>query len=116
MTETILQSTDQQDFLQRIAQKRASVWQWAPGVEFVCRQESLGWGVSLNIQRQAQRPDLFSETLKRRFDNVESYEGYYICLDSQHTFVVWHELHNDDQGEQLQALLGQLLSLAGLKH
>ncbi|WP_339494515.1 MULTISPECIES: negative regulator of hrp expression HrpV [unclassified Pseudomonas] len=116
MTETILQSSDQQDFLMRIGEKQASVWQWAPGIEFVCRKESLGWGLALNIQRQAQRPDLFSEALKRRFENVESYDGYYICLDSQHTFVVWHELNIEYQGEQLQTLLCQLLSLAGLKH
>ncbi|QXI31253.1 negative regulator of hrp expression HrpV [Pseudomonas vanderleydeniana] len=116
MTETIFHSTDQQDFLRRTAEKRAGVLQWAPGIEFVCRKESLGWGLALNIRRQAQRPELFSETLKRRFEDVESYEGYYICLDSQRTFVVWHELQGDYRCEQIQALLLQLLSLAGLKH
>ncbi|MDI2591015.1 negative regulator of hrp expression HrpV [Pseudomonas sp. N3-W] len=116
MTEPILQSADQQDFITRIVEKRPSSWQWAPGIEFVCRQESLGWALALSIERQAQRPELFSETLKRRFENVELYEGYYICLDSQQTFVVWHELTNDYHNAQLQSLVGQLLSLAGLKH
>lgn len=116
MTETILQSSDQQDFIARIVEKRASSWQWAPGIEFVCRQESLGWALALNIERKAQRPELFSETLKRRFENVESYDGYFICLDSHRTFVVWHELQSDYQSAQLQSLVCQLLSLAGLKH
>lgn len=116
MTEMILRSTDRQDFIARVSQKCASSWQWAPGIDFVCRQESVGWGLALNIKPQAQRPDLFSETLKRRFEDVESYEGYYICLDSQHTFVVWHELSSDDQDEQVQHLLCEFLSLAGLKH
>lgn len=116
MTETILQSKDQHDFLALVDEKRASIWQWAPGTEFVCREESVGWGLALHIQRQTQWPNLFSETLKRRFENVESYEGCRICLDSQLTFVIWHELPSDHQREQVYALVRQLLALAGLKH
>ncbi|MGE8187531.1 negative regulator of hrp expression HrpV [Pseudomonas sp. NPDC086278] len=115
MTESTLQMSDQQRFLNQVSEKRASKWQWAPGIEFVCRQESLGWALMLNIERQAQRPDLFSETLRRRFENAESYEGYYICLDSRRTFVVWHELDHTCQSAQLQSLVSQLLSLAGLR-
>ena len=115
MTETILQSKDQQDFLALVDEKRASTWQCAPGIEFVCRQESVGWGLALYIERQMQRPNLFSETLKRRFENAQSYEGCCICLDSQLTFVIWHGLAGDYQREQICEVGRQLLTLAGLR-
>lgn len=115
MTEVFFETSGQQEFLRYATESRASAWQWAPGIEFVCRKESIGWGIALNIHRQAQHSDLFSETLKRRFENVESYDGCYICLDSNYTLVVWHELHNGCQSEQLHELLDQLLSLAGVK-
>ncbi|MGN7738561.1 negative regulator of hrp expression HrpV [Pseudomonas sp. 22526] len=116
MTKMLLQSKDQQDFIALVDEKQASTWQWAPGIEFVCREESLGWGLALYIYRQTQRPNLFFETLKRRFENVESYDDCFICLDSQLTFVIWHELTGDHRREQVYILVRQLLALAGLKH
>ncbi|EKN45184.1 MULTISPECIES: hypothetical protein [Pseudomonas] len=117
MTETILRSNDQRDFFVSIGQQRPSTWQWAPGIDFVHRKDSVGWGLSLMIERRAQRPDLFSDALKRRFENIESYDGYYICLDSQQRFVVWHELDPDYRREDaLQELVGEFLMLAGFNN
>ncbi|AHF67044.1 hypothetical protein PCH70_18910 [Pseudomonas cichorii JBC1] len=77
----------------------------------------MGWGLALMIERQAQRPNLFSDTLKRRFEDVESYDGYYICLDNQQRFVVWHELGRDYRREDtLHGLLSEFLTLTGFKH
>lgn len=117
MSEMILHSANQQDFLACIGEERASIWPWAPGIELVYRKESIGWGVALNIQRKAQRPNLFSDTLKRRFEDVESYDGYYLCLDSQQTFVVWHAVSNECFSVVLmQGLINGLLELVGLTH
>jgi hypothetical protein len=117
MTETILRSSDQRDFLVSIGEQQPSTWQWAPGIDFVYRRDSVGWGLALMIERQAQRPNLFSDTLKRRFENVESYDGYYLCLDNQQRFVVWHELDRDYRREDtLHGLLSEFLTLTGFKH
>ncbi|EJM67167.1 hypothetical protein PMI30_02346 [Pseudomonas sp. GM50] len=117
MNEVIIRSTDQQDFMTHVGEGRASAWQWAPGIELVFREEGVGWGIALNIQRSAQRPNLFSDTLKRRFEDIESFDGYYICLDGQHTFVIWHALPDElRSSDTLEQILTQVLELAGLKH
>ncbi|WP_260954403.1 negative regulator of hrp expression HrpV [Pseudomonas citri] len=117
MNEVIIRSTDRQGFISRIGDGQASIWQWAPGIELVFREEGVGWGIALNIHRSAQRPNLFSDTLKRRFEDVESFDGYYICLDSQHTFVIWRALPGElRSSDTLEHLLTQVLELAGLKH
>ncbi|WLG82449.1 negative regulator of hrp expression HrpV [Pseudomonas cucumis] len=117
MNEVIIQSADQHSFITHVGDGRASVWQWAPGIELVFREEGVGWGIALNIRHSAQRPNLFSDTLKRRFEDVETFDGYYICLDSQHTFVIWHALPCEQRSsDALEQFLAQVLELAGLKH
>lgn len=99
-----------------IRERRASTWQWSPGVDFIHDDASLGWGLALSIERRAQRPNLFSDTLRRRFEGLESYDGFYVCLDSQQRFVVWHELDVEDRSDnRLQGLLDKLLVLAGFR-
>ncbi|BAP46077.1 negative regulator of hrp expression HrpV [Pseudomonas sp. 21LCFQ02] len=117
MTETILRSADQRDFFVTIREGRSSTWQWSPGVDFIHDDASVGWGLALSIERRAQRPNLFSDTLRRRFESIEAYEGYYVCLDSQQRFVVWHELAGDYRSDNdLQRLIDRLLVLAGFRH
>lgn len=94
---------------------QASVWISSPGVEFVYGRETLGWALSLNVYRRTQRPNMFSGTLERRFENVEFYEDCFVFLDGKQTFVILYLLKNPDQREQVDEIINRLLFLVGFK-
>jgi hypothetical protein len=117
MIEPIEANSDHGNFLAAVLAGQASRWSWAPGIDFTFNEERVGWGVALNIKRQFQRPDLFASALAKRFQEAMSYEGYYLCLDSWETFIVWHAIQEEGRDlTSLQRIINRLLDLAGLHH
>jgi hypothetical protein len=102
-----------QAFQSSIAAGVPAYWEIAPGVEFGLRREPHSVGLALQVKSEALRRNQMQQALERRFQYPQDYHGYFMFLDPQRAFVVWHalpeapvaiELINDIQFQQLTLL------------
>jgi len=104
-------------FYAHVAAERAAVWPVATGVAFVSRREHRDWGIALHIEGRALRPEQLRDALARRFSQAELFNDYFLFLDVQRDFVVWHAAPgvSESQGS-LDSIRQHELMLAGLDH
>ncbi|UZE25648.1 type III secretion protein HrpV [Pseudomonas sp. B21-056] len=112
----MIEVTEKAAFYAQVAARRAAVWPVAKGVAFVSRCEHHDWGIALHIEGRALRPEQLHEALQRRFTQAERFNHYFLFVDVQHDFVVWHAVH---EGAATVASLDEIrfrqLQLAGLE-
>ncbi|SEI56942.1 type III secretion protein HrpV [Pseudomonas sp. NFR16] len=104
-------------FYAHVAAERAAIWPVASGVAFVSRREHRDWGIALHIEGRALRPEQLRDALERRFSQSELFNDYFLFLDVQRDFVVWHAVpHAAESPVSLDSIRRHELMLAGLDH
>jgi hypothetical protein len=104
-------------FYAHVAAERAAIWPVASGVAFVSRREHRDWGIALHIEGRALRPEQLRDALERRFTQAELFNDYFLFLDVQRDFVVWHAVSQVTESPvNLDAIRRHELMLAGLDH
>ncbi|WHU82417.1 HrpV family type III secretion system protein (plasmid) [Pantoea agglomerans pv. betae] len=66
----------------------------------------------LNVHPTAQAPGMYQRLLRRRAQQPESYEGCYLCLNSERVLSCWRQLSETDAEDKQQ--IAQLFDLAGI--
>ncbi|TPG88492.1 type III secretion protein HrpV [Pseudomonas caspiana] len=104
-------------FYAKVAAEQAAVWPVAAGISFVSRREHQDWGIALHIESRSFKPQQLRTALERRFTQSHLFPDYFLFLDSQRDFVVWHAT---PIGSGSQVCLDDIrqhqLLLAGLDH
>lgn len=104
-------------FYAHVAAERAAIWPVANGVAFVSRREHRDWGIALHIEGRALRPEQLRDALERRFSQAEVFNEYFLFLDVQRDFVVWHAVPGlSESSASLDSIRQHELMLAGLDH
>lgn len=104
-------------FYAHLAAERAAIWPVATGVAFVSRREHRDWGIALHIEGRALRPEQLRDALERRFSQAELFNDFFLFLDVQRDFVVWHAVPGAQESPvSLDSIRRQELELAGLGH
>lgn len=104
-------------FYAHLAAERTAIWPVAAGVAFVSRREHRDWGIALHIEGRALRPEQLRDALQRRFSQAERFNDYFLFLDVQRDFVVWHAVPQmPDSQTRLDSIRQHELILAGLDH
>jgi hypothetical protein len=104
-------------FYAHVAAERAAIWPVATGVAFVSRREHRDWGIALHIEGRALRPEQLRDALERRFCQAERFNDYFLFLDVQRDFVVWHAVPGLSESQaSLDTIRRHELMLAGLEH
>ncbi|MFJ3485273.1 type III secretion protein HrpV [Pseudomonas sp. NPDC090202] len=104
-------------FYAHVVAERAAIWPVANGVAFVSRREHQDWGIALHIEGRALRPEQLRDALERRFVQAERFNDYFLFLDVQRDFVVWHAVSTTSESPvTLDSIRRHELLLAGLEH
>ncbi|WP_296187453.1 type III secretion protein HrpV [Pseudomonas sp. UBA1879] len=104
-------------FYAHVTAERAAIWPVATGVSFVSRREHRDWGIALHIEGRALRPEQLRDALERRFSQAEVFNDYFLFLDVQRDFVVWHAVPDASPSPtSLDSIRQHELMLAGLEH
>ncbi|MDH0744985.1 type III secretion protein HrpV [Pseudomonas sp. GD03842] len=113
----MIRVSEKHAFYSHVAAERAAIWPVASGVAFVSRREHRDWGIALHIEGRALRPDQLRDALERRFAQAEVFDEYFLFLDVQRDFVVWHAVPSlADSTLSLDSIRQHELMLAGLEH
>jgi hypothetical protein len=112
----MIRVSEKADFYAHVAAERAAIWPVASGVAFVSRREHRDWGIALHIEGRALRPEQLRDALERRFSQAELFNDYFLFLDVQRDFVVWHAVQGQSQSVSLDSIRQHELMLAGLEH
>ncbi|MGY2289759.1 type III secretion protein HrpV [Pseudomonas sp. SDO528_S397] len=105
------------EFYEQVSAGQAAVWPVAAGVSFVSRREHHDWGIALHIDSRTLQPQQLRGALERRFTQSHLFPDYFLFLDSQRDFVVWHAAPVTQQGgSTLDNICQHQLMLAGLDH
>lgn len=86
----MIQVTQKDTFYAHVKAQRSAIWPVATGVTFVSRAEHHDWGIALHIEGWTLRPEQLRDALQRRFLQAELFNDYFLFLDVQRDFVVWH--------------------------
>lgn len=86
----MIQVTQKDVFYAHVKSQRYAIWPVATGVTFVSRAEHHDWGIALHIAGRTLRPEQLRDALQRRFSQAELFNDYFLFLDVQRDFVVWH--------------------------
>lgn len=108
----MIQVTEKASFYANVVAERSAMWAVAPGVSFVSRAEHRGWGMALHIDSRALKPQQMHDALERRFVQAHLFAGYFLYLNVQRDFVVWHAA--PEPGESLDDIRERELMLVGL--
>lgn len=104
-------------FYAHVAAGRTAIWPVATGVAFVSRREHRDWGIALHIEGRALHPEQLRDALERRFSHAELFNDYFLFLDVQRDFVVWHAVSQAAESQlSLDSIRRHELMLAGLDH
>ncbi|NWA02070.1 type III secretion protein HrpV [Pseudomonas gingeri] len=104
-------------FYERVAAEQDAIWPLVSGVSFLSRREHHDWGIALHIEKRALKPQQLRETLERRFTQSHRFPNYFLFLDPQRNFVVWHAVPDSGEGSpSLDQIRQHQLMLAGLEH
>ncbi|WP_437883137.1 type III secretion protein HrpV [Pseudomonas sp. LRF_L74] len=113
----MVQVSQKHAFLELAAAECHAVWPLAAGVAFVSRQEHQNWGVALHVENAMLEPQQLRDTLARRFSQADRFHDYFLMLNPQRDFVVWHAAPGPwDQALSLDEICHEELALAGLDH
>ncbi|CAM3058450.1 type III secretion protein HrpV [Pseudomonas floridensis] len=113
----MIEVTEKVAFYTQVAAQNPAVWPVANGVAFVSRREYHDWGIALHIEGRALRPEQLREALQLRFSEAERFNNYFLFLDIQRDFVVWHAVSDaPDSVTNLDEIRRHELILAGLDH
>lgn len=86
----MIQVTQKDIFYAHVKSQRSAIWPVATGVTFVSRAEHHDWGIALHIEGRTLRPDQLRDALQRRFSQAELFNDYFLFLNVQRDFIVWH--------------------------
>lgn len=104
-------------FYEHVAAERSAVWPVASGVTFVSRREHQDWGIALHVENLAMSPEQLRNALERRFVESDRYSDYFLFLNVQQDFVVWHASPDvAGVGNSMDDICREQLQLAGLGH
>ena len=113
----MMQASEKRTFLEHAAAERSAVWPLASGVAFISRSDHQHWGIALHVQMEALAPDQLRATLTRRFCEADRYHQYFLFLNLQREFVVWHASPAHDADIcSLDHICQEQLTLTGLDH
>jgi len=113
----MIEVTGKVAFYTQVASQSPAVWPVANGVAFVSRREHHDWGIALHIEGRALRPEQLREALQLRFSEAERFSNYFLFLDVQRDFVVWHAVSDAPNSvTNLDDIRRHELILAGLDH
>lgn len=71
-------------------------------------------GIALHIEGRALRPEQLRDALERRFSQAERFNDYFLFLDVQRDFVVWHAVPGLSESQaSLDTIRRHELMLAG---
>ncbi|MCD5993877.1 type III secretion protein HrpV [Pseudomonas sp. CDFA 602] len=113
----MIEVTEKVAFYTQVASQSPAVWPVANGVAFVSRREHHDWGIALHIEGRALRPEQLREALQLRFSEAERFSNYFLFLDVQRDFVVWHAVSDAPNSvTNLDDIRRHELILAGLDH
>lgn len=111
----MIQVSGKTEFYESVAAGQAAIWPLAAGVSFVSRHEHHDWGIALHIDSRTLQPQQLREALERRFKQSNLFPDYFLFLDAQRDFVVWHAVPSSFQGcAMLDSICQHQLLLAGL--
>jgi hypothetical protein len=109
--------SDKAAFYAHLVTERAAIWPVAAGVAFVSRREHHDCGIALHIESRALHPEQLRDALERRFSQAELFNDYFLFLDVQRDFVVWHAVSQAAESQNsLDSIRQHELMLAGLDH
>lgn len=113
----MIEVKEKKAFYTQVAAQAPAVWPVASGVAFVSRREHQNWGIALHIEGRALRPEQLREALQLRFSEAERFNDYFLFLDVQRDFVVWHAVSDAPNAvTNLDEIRRHELILAGLEH
>lgn len=113
----MIQVTQKDVFYAHVKAQRSAIWPVATGVTFVSRAEHHDWGIALHIEGRTLRPEQLRDALQRRFSQAELFNDYFLFLDVQRDFVVWHAAPSvPGSVATLDDIRQHQLTLAGLDH
>ncbi|MBC3954601.1 MULTISPECIES: hypothetical protein [Pseudomonas] len=113
----MIEVKEKKAFYTQVAAQAPAVWPVASGVAFVSRREHQNWGIALHIEGRALRPEQLREALQLRFSEAERFNDYFLFLDVQRDFVVWHAVNDAPNAvTNLDEIRRHELILAGLDH
>ncbi|WP_019411298.1 hypothetical protein [Pseudomonas psychrophila] len=105
------------EFYEQVAAEKMAIWPVAAGISFISRREHHDWGIALHIDSRTLQPQQLRGALERRFTQSHLFPDYFLFLDSQRDFVVWHAAPEDGQGNaSLDNIRQHQLMLAGLDY
>lgn len=110
----MIQVTEKVSFYAHVVAERAAIWPLAPGISFVSRAEHRDWGIALHIDSRALMPQQMHDALERRFVQAHLFPDYFVFLNVQRDFVVWHAA--PESGGSLDVIRERELMLVGLGH
>ncbi|AWO77482.1 HrpV family type III secretion system protein [Serratia marcescens] len=87
-------------------------WSVQPGVELLALSGERGRELMLNLQPGCLPPGFYRQILSQRAQQLDSYDGYYLCLDGECRLSVWCRL--PEENEDVMPNIGRLFSLAGM--
>ncbi|KAF1006983.1 MAG: hypothetical protein GAK32_02381 [Pseudomonas fluorescens] len=112
----MIRVSEKAEFYERVAAGQAAIWPVAHGISFVSRREHHDWGIALHIDSRTLQPQQLRSALERRFTQSHLFPDYFLSLDSQRDFVVWHAAPLTFQGGgALDEICQHQLLLAGLE-
>jgi hypothetical protein len=111
------QVSQKQAFYEHVAAESVAAWPVATGVTFVSRREHQDWGIALHVENLVLSPEQLRDALERRFVEAERYNNYFLFLNVQQDFVVWHASPQvSDPVNSMDDICREQLLLAGLSH
>lgn len=113
----MIRVSEKSAFYAQVAAEQAAVWPVAAGISFVSRREHQDWGIALHIESRSLKPQQLRTALERRFTQSHLFPDYFLFLDSQRDFVVWHATPMGSGSHvSLDDIRQHQLLLAGLDH
>lgn len=88
-------------------------WPVAQGVELQALCGERGREVMLNLQTAFQPPGFYQLLLTRRAQQLDAWDGCYLCLNSDRVLSCWRQLPESAVSDKQHIV--QLFSLAGIR-
>jgi len=110
----MIQVSEKASFYAHVVAERIAMWSVAPGVSFISRAEHCSWGIALHIDSRALMPQQMHDALERRFVQAHLFSDYFVFLNVQRDFVVWHAA--PEFGGSMDDIRERELMLVGLGH
>lgn len=88
-------------------------WQVAQGVELQALCGERGREVMLNLQTAFQPSGLYQQLLTRRAQQLDAWDGCYLCLNRDRVLSCWRLLPESAVSDKQH--IAQLFSLAGIR-